>query len=343
MQCGELLPDAAPAGMPSSAASREATIPRHLAEKILATRAALEGERKQVTVLFADVVGSTELIRDLDPEDAQRLLDGGRPGDDGRRPPLRGHRQPGDGRRHHGAVRGAAGPRGPRRPRLLRRAGDAGGHPPLRRGGPPRSTASTSQIRVGLNSGEVVVRLDLATTCTWTTPRWARRSTWPRGWSSSPRRARSVLTAETLRAGRGLRPGHARSGRSRSRGSTQPVEVFELVGAGPARTRLQAAAARGLTRFVGRQAELEALHAALEQAGAGHGQVVGAGRRARRRQVAAGLGVRPTRIARQGWLVLESGSVSYGKATSYLPVIDLLKTLLSRSRPATTPARSARR
>jgi class 3 adenylate cyclase len=50
--------------------------PRHLAEKILANRAALEGERKQVTVLFADIVGSTELIRDRDPEEAQALLDG---------------------------------------------------------------------------------------------------------------------------------------------------------------------------------------------------------------------------------------------------------------------------
>src|SRR3954462_14520522 len=50
--------------------------PRHLAEKIRPGRAALQGERKQVTVLFADVVGSTELIRDRDPEDAQRLLDG---------------------------------------------------------------------------------------------------------------------------------------------------------------------------------------------------------------------------------------------------------------------------
>jgi hypothetical protein len=50
--------------------------PRHLADKILASRAALEGERKHVTVLFADVKGSSELIRDLDTEDAQRLLDG---------------------------------------------------------------------------------------------------------------------------------------------------------------------------------------------------------------------------------------------------------------------------
>ena len=49
--------------------------PRHLAEKILAGREALAGERKQVSVLFADVVGSTELIRDRDPKEAQHLLD----------------------------------------------------------------------------------------------------------------------------------------------------------------------------------------------------------------------------------------------------------------------------
>jgi class 3 adenylate cyclase len=58
------------------APSPETYTSRHLAEKILASRAALEGERKQITVLFADVVGSTELIRDLDTEEAQALLDG---------------------------------------------------------------------------------------------------------------------------------------------------------------------------------------------------------------------------------------------------------------------------
>src|SRR5262245_22385736 len=54
----------------SSAPRPDSYTPRHLADRILASRADLEGERKQVTVLFADVVGSTELIRDLDPEDA---------------------------------------------------------------------------------------------------------------------------------------------------------------------------------------------------------------------------------------------------------------------------------
>jgi class 3 adenylate cyclase len=49
--------------------------PGYLAEKILTAKHALEGERKQVTVLFADLKGSTDLIRDLDPEEARRLLD----------------------------------------------------------------------------------------------------------------------------------------------------------------------------------------------------------------------------------------------------------------------------
>ena len=78
----ELRPDARfcdGCGQPVTAAaepSADAYTPKHLAEKILAGREALRGERKQVTVLFADVVGSTELIRDRDPEEAQALLDG---------------------------------------------------------------------------------------------------------------------------------------------------------------------------------------------------------------------------------------------------------------------------
>src|SRR5206468_9375977 len=104
----------------------------------------------------------------------------------------------------------------------------------------------------------------------------------------------------------------------------EPVEVFELVGATALRQRFQARAAQGLTRFVGRQRELDALHQALEQAGAGHGQVVAA---------VGEAGVGKSRLVyefghshhTQGWLVLESASVSYGKATPYGPVLDLLK------------------
>src|SRR3989441_8435227 len=78
--------------------------PPHLTDKILAARPALTGERKQVTVLFADLKDSTELIRGLDPEAAQQLLDPALPSHDGRRAPLRGHGESGARRWHHGAV-----------------------------------------------------------------------------------------------------------------------------------------------------------------------------------------------------------------------------------------------
>ncbi|HWN44587.1 MAG TPA: AAA family ATPase, partial [Thermoanaerobaculia bacterium] len=108
------------------------------------------------------------------------------------------------------------------------------------------------------------------------------------------------------------------------KGLAEPVEVYELTGAGTARTRLQAAALRGLTRFVGRDAEVEHLRRVLGQAGAGRGQVVA---------IVGEAGVGKSRLVYefthshrvQDWLILEASSVSYGKATSYLPVIDLLK------------------
>ncbi len=108
------------------------------------------------------------------------------------------------------------------------------------------------------------------------------------------------------------------------KGLTEPVEVFELLGATPVRRRLQAAVARGLTRFVGRDQELAALTQALAQAGQGQGQLVA---------LLGEAGVGKSRLvyefvhghATQGWRVLESASVSYGRATPYFPVIDLLK------------------
>jgi predicted ATPase len=100
--------------------------------------------------------------------------------------------------------------------------------------------------------------------------------------------------------------------------------VFELTGATTMRTRFQAAVARGLTQFVGRQTEIEALGRALDRAGGGDGQIVA---------VVGEAGVGKSRLfyefthshRTKGWLVLESGSVSYGKATAYLPIIDLLR------------------
>jgi class 3 adenylate cyclase len=145
-----------PAGPQPRFASPETYTPKHLAEKILTSKAALEGERKQVTVLFADLKGSMELLADRDPEEARKLLD----------PVLEHmmeavHRYEGTVNQVMGdgimALFGApAGPRGSRGARLLCRASHAGVSRAVRGGG--RSNGVPIQIRVGINSGEVVVR-----------------------------------------------------------------------------------------------------------------------------------------------------------------------------------------
>jgi tetratricopeptide (TPR) repeat protein len=185
-----------------------------------------------------------------------------------------------------------------------------------------RSHGLAVQIRVGLNSGEVVVRaigndLHMDYSAIGQTTHLAARM------EQLATPGSTLMTAETLQLVEGLVQVTA-LGPVPVRGLSAPVGVFELVGAGSTRRRLQAAAARGLTRFVGRQTEVEALQHALARAEAGHGQVVA---------IVGEAGVGKSRLvyecvhshSLQGWLVLESASVSYGKATPYFPVIDLLR------------------
>jgi class 3 adenylate cyclase len=177
-------------------------------------------------------------------------------------------------------------------------------------------------IRVGLNSGEVVVRsigsdLHMDYTAVGQTTHLAARM-------EQIAMPGSILsTADVLR----LAEGYVQAtslGPVPIKGLPNPAEVYEVTGAGPVRTRLQAAAARGLTRFVGRDSELQTMHQARERADRGHGQVVA---------VIGEPGVGKSRLfweftqshRTQGWLLLASHSVSYGKATAYLPILDLLK------------------
>jgi predicted ATPase len=175
---------------------------------------------------------------------------------------------------------------------------------------------------VGLNSGEVVVRtigndLNMDYSAIGSTTHLAARMEQ----ISLPGTIR--LTVATLRLVEGFVRVNA-LGPVPVKGMSEPVEVFELTGASTIRRRLQAAVARGLTRFVGRETEIEVLGQSLEQAGAGQGQVVAA---------VGEAGVGKSRLVyefiqshrTQGWRVLESVSVSYGKASLYFPVIDLLK------------------
>ena len=178
------------------------------------------------------------------------------------------------------------------------------------------------QIRVGLNSGEVVVRaigndLHMDYSAIGQTTHLAARM------EQLATLGTIRLAAATLRLVEGLVQVTA-LGPVPVKGLDAPVEVFELAGASGVRRRWQAAVVRGLTRFVGRDPELAALVHALERAGAGHGQVVA---------VVGEAGVGKSRLVYecvhahppQGWRVLESASASYGKATPYFPIIDLLR------------------
>src|SRR5712692_8222462 len=301
--------------MPSSAP------PRHLAEKILTSRAALEGERKHVTVLFADLKGSMALLADRDPEEARQLLD---PVLD--RMMAAVHRYEGTVNQVMGdgimALFGAPIAHEDHAVRACYAALAMQASVQQYAAEVQRAQGVPVQIRVGLNAGEVVVRaigsdLHMDYTAVGQTTHLAARM------EQMAMPGSILVTAEVLR----LAEGHVQVrplGPVPVKGLSAPVEVYEVVGVGPLRTRLQAAAARGLTRLVGRDAELDALRQALAQAGAGRGQVVA---------LVGEAGVGKSRLVyefshthrTQGWLILESRSVSYGKATPDLPVLDLLK------------------
>jgi len=310
---------AAPAGTP--APEPLAYTPPYLAEKILTSRAALEGERKQVTVLFADLKGSMELLAERDPEEARQLLD-----------PVLEHMMAAV-HRYEGTVNQVMGDG------IMALFGAPLAHEDhavracyaalamqaaMRRYGEDvrRTHGLAVQSRIGLNSGDVVVRaisndLHMDYSAIGQTTHLAARM------EQLATPGSILLTAATLRLVEGLVRVHA-LGPVPVKGLAEPVEVFELIGVTALRRRLQAAVARGLSPFVGRQPELEALWQALARAGAGQGQVVA---------LIGEPGVGKSRLVyeflhahhTQGWLRLESSSVSYGKATAYLPVCDLLK------------------
>ncbi len=319
LQCGQ--PARAGTALAPAPAPQSYT-PRHLAERILTSRAALEGERKQVTVLFADLKGSMELLADRDPEEARAILD----------PVLERmmeavHRYEGTVNQVMGdgimALFGAPLAHEDHAVRAcyaaLRMQETVKQHAEEVR----RTTGLPVQIRVGLNSGEVVVRsigsdLHMDYTAVGQTTHLAARM------EQMAAPGSILLPPATLQLAEGYVQVHS-LGPLPVKGLSEPIEVFEITGAAPTRGRLQAAAVRGLTRFVGRDAELDTLRQSLERAGTSRGQVVA---------LVGEPGVGKSRLVwefshshrTQGWLVLESRSVSYGKTTAYLPVIDLLKT-----------------
>ena len=302
--------------------------PPHLAERIRAEQAAMEsrgsadGERKTITALFADLKGSTALIEGLDPEDARAIID----------PALQlmmdaVHRYDGYVAQALGdgifALFGApiAHEDHPQRAlyaalrmqETMREYGDK-----LREAG-----GAPLQMRVGINTGEVVVRSirkdDLHTDYV------------PVGHSTNIAARMeqlanpgSILVTEQTHK---LTDGYfefSALGKTKVKGIEETVPIYEVLGTGPLRTRLQVSVRRGLTRFVGRHAELEQMQQALAQAKEGHGQILGV-------MGEPGLGKSRLfyefkRTSQSGCLVLEAFAVSHGKGSPYLPAIELLKT-----------------
>ena len=280
-----------------------------------------EGERKTITALFADIKGSTELEQDLDPEEARAIVD----------PALKlmidaVHRYDGYVVQSTGdgifAMFGA--------PLAHEDHPQRGLYAALRMQEDLRRYAATLrergrapiEIRIGVNTGEVVVR-------TIQTAAGHAEYT-PIGHTNNlASRMQTVAATGTIAATedtRKLCEGYFtfRSiGPTRVKGLSDAVNVHEVTGLGPLRTRLQASARRGLSRFVGREAELVQMKRALELAKAGRGQIVAA---------VGEAGVGKSRlffefqaVVPPGCLVLETLSVSHGKASAYLPLIDLLK------------------
>jgi class 3 adenylate cyclase/tetratricopeptide (TPR) repeat protein len=308
--------------------------PKFLADKILTHRGSLEGERKRVTVLFADVADFTKLSEKLDPEQVHEIMDGcfkilmdaihkhegtinQFTGDGvmalfGAPVAHEDHAQ----RACHAAlsVQQALG-------RFSEKVcGDYG---------------IEFKMRIGLNSGPVIVgaigddlRMDY--TAVGDTTNLAARM------ESLTRPGTVLISTNTQRLVKDYFELKA-LGKVQVKGKEEPQEAYELVGAGGVATRIEAAAAKGLTRFVGRKNSMAALMEAYEKVKGGTGQVVG---------VVGEAGVGKSRLLlefrrrlpRGAFGYLEGRCIHFGSAMPYLPILDILKSYFEITENESEPA-----
>jgi len=297
--------------------------PKHLADKILAARRTIEGERKQVTVLFADVSGFTSMSEKLDPEEVHGLIS------DALVPVSE------EIHRFEGTI--------------VQFLGDGVmalfGAPIAHEDAPQRALYAALGIRervreyaarlkpkglefdmhIGLNTGLVMVGkigddLTMEYTAMGDTVNLASRL------GSLAQPGTIFVSENTYRLTEGyfeFKP----LGEIEIKGKKQPVKAYELLGPGKAKTRLGVSVARGLTPFVGRQRELDQLMVCYERMKKGQGQVVG---------VVGEPGVGKSRLLAQmrqmlpgdEYTYLEGGCQHYGGDTAYLPFLDILRTFV---------------
>ncbi|MGE0680371.1 MAG: adenylate/guanylate cyclase domain-containing protein [Candidatus Binatia bacterium] len=305
----------------SSPHSPASYTPPHLASRILSGKSALEGERKIITVLFADIKGSMDILEGLDPEVSKRLLD---PCiqlmmDAVHRAEGTVSRVLGDGimalfgaplaqeDHPHRALYAAL-----RMQEAVRRYAEE-----LR-----RQHDSELQIRVGVNTGEVVVGAignDLFMEYTpvgHAVGLAARMETLAAPGSTFITASTYHLTEHAFRfISRGV---------TKVKGAKEPLAIYELLSPDPSHSRLTARTASGLSPFVGRARELTQLEEFAAKAASGHGQVVlltgeaGIGKSRLLEELKRGL-------QKQGFLLIEGAGFAYGKTRAYLPLIDMLK------------------
>src|SRR5215471_16479103 len=305
--CGECAAPLVQSPKPSSQQSNDALI--HVVETVAPET--LDGERKTVTALFADIKGSMELMEDLDPEDARKIVD----------PALK--LMIDAVRRYDGYV--------------VQSTGDGifalFGAPVAHEDHPQRALYAALRLqeaarrysaqlvaeggtpleaRVGINTGEVVVRtLATADGHAEYTPIGHTANLASRMQAIAPTGS-IAITEQTRRLVEGFFQLKS-LGPTRVKGLAEPINVYEVTGLGPLRTRLQRAASRGFSKFVGRDREMHAIQHTADLAKQGHGQLVA---------VMAEPGVGKSRLFHEfkatslsGWLVLEATSLSHGKST----------------------------
>jgi len=295
--------------------------PQHLAEKILNSRSALEGERKQVTVLFADVKGSMELGEKVDPEEWYRIMDRFFQilSDGVHRFEGTVDKFTGDGIMaifgapiaHEDHARRACYTALHLRDELRRYAEEL-----------KRTRGLSFSVRMGLNSGEVVVGtigddLKMVYTAHGNTVGLGQRMEQ----LATPDQVYLTEHSTKLVSGffrlRDLGPFELK-------GVSAPVRVYELEGVGTLHTPLEVSRSRGFSRFVGRADEMAALEAALARAVEGSGQVVG---------VVADPGLGKSRLCfefvercrARGITVYEAHGISHGKLIPFLPILELFR------------------
>jgi class 3 adenylate cyclase/tetratricopeptide (TPR) repeat protein len=306
---------------PAAAPDPRAYTPKHLADKILTSRAALEGERKQVTVLFADVKGSMDLAGQVDPEDWHRIMD-------------RFFAILADGvHRFEGTVNQYTGDG------IMALFGAPIAHEDHARRACYAALHLTEElrpyanelrlrqglnfsVRMGINSGEVIVGKigdDL-------------RMDYTAQGHTVGLAARMEQIAE---AGKVYLTEHAATlvhgffqlgdlGQLEVKGVPEPLRVYELQGVGQFRTRLDISRTRGFSRFVGRAEEMQVLEGALARAQEGNAQIVG---------IVGEAGLGKSRLCAEflercrasGLMTYEATGVAHGKAIPFLPILQLCR------------------